>query len=93
MPMNLGHEPLLPVESQISTRSFLEWQKAKTRAEFLRLRTLQFQRRDEDRISTAPAPETRGRERVLQSDAVEPTQDEDEIDEDERSVGTSQQAD
>jgi hypothetical protein len=47
MRMNYGYEPLLPIESRISTRSYLEWRKAKTTAELLRLRALQFQRRDE----------------------------------------------
>jgi hypothetical protein len=45
--MNYGYEPLLPIESRISTRSYLEWREAKTTAELLRLRALQFQRRDE----------------------------------------------
>jgi hypothetical protein len=46
--MNYGYEPLLPIEAEASTRSSLEWQKVRSTSELLHMRTLQFQRRDED---------------------------------------------
>jgi hypothetical protein len=48
MRMNYGYEPLLPIEAEVSTRSYMEWSKARITSELLRLRALQFQRRDED---------------------------------------------
>ena len=48
MRMNYGYEPLLPIETQVSSRNYLEWSKARTTAELLELRALQFDRRDTD---------------------------------------------
>jgi len=52
MRMNYGYEPLLPIETRVSTKNYLQWSKAGTTAELLRLRTLQFQRRDEEMVES-----------------------------------------
>jgi hypothetical protein len=46
--MNYGYKPLLPIKAEVSIRSYMEWSKARITSELLRLRALQFQRRDED---------------------------------------------
>jgi hypothetical protein len=40
MRISYGYKPLLPIEAEVSTRSYLEWTKAKTTSELLYLRTL-----------------------------------------------------
>lgn len=45
---NTGYEPIMPIEDDVPSWSFLAWEEVKTTAELLALRTLQLQRRDED---------------------------------------------
>jgi Integrase zinc binding domain/RNase H-like domain found in reverse transcriptase/Reverse transcriptase (RNA-dependent DNA polymerase) len=46
--MMYGYEPVLPIETELPTWSFLKWSSVRTREELLTLRTLQLQRRDDD---------------------------------------------
>jgi hypothetical protein len=59
--ISYGYKSLLPIEAEVSTRSYLEWTKARTTSELLYLRTLQFQRRDED-LTEAQLRQRRKRE-------------------------------
>jgi len=45
---NYGYEPIMPVEEDVPSWSFLAWEEVKSTADLLALRTLQLQRRDED---------------------------------------------
>jgi RNase H-like domain found in reverse transcriptase/Integrase zinc binding domain len=43
-----GYDPILPIEEELPTWSFLKWSEVQTRGELLTLRALQLRRRDED---------------------------------------------
>ena len=45
---NYGYEPIMPIEEEVPSWSFLKWRDVQSTAELLALRTLQLQRRDED---------------------------------------------
>ena len=59
--LNYSYKPLLPIKGEVSTRSYLEWKKARTTSDLLHLRSLQFQRRDED-LAEAQLRQRRKRE-------------------------------